>query len=216
MRCILIFFVLTLLSCGEDQPHNRKMYDDSVKEADSVARNDSITHAQLAASSKVRKVDTSTVYDSSIYLQYIPDKILRYRSEKIPEWKLLSPDHWEKYWFNKYLTDSSLVNFAEGDFNCDGSKDYALMLLDDRDDQLGVWVISDQPDGMAAELVMTLDKASPMQYGIATVNEKTIEDMYDSMPVRICGKGIDFEKFESASRIYYYDNGEYKFVQTSD
>ncbi|MGV3588716.1 MAG: hypothetical protein ACO1OF_17055 [Adhaeribacter sp.] len=63
-----------------------------------------------------------------IYQKYISTELLLYIEKKHPTWSIPNENMWYPQLFNKYKTDSSLVNYITGDFDCNGKKDQALIV----------------------------------------------------------------------------------------
>jgi hypothetical protein len=63
-----------------------------------------------------------------IYEKYLSKELLSYMEKTHPAWSVPNEHMWYPQLFNKYKTDSSLVNYVSGDFDCNGKKDYALIV----------------------------------------------------------------------------------------
>ena len=114
--------------------------------------------------------DTIPTYTSDIYKAYITQAVYALLEEKLPGWKLPSPDTWEKYWFHAYKKSNALVDYVNGDFNGDSKPDYAL-LLENEQHAFIVWVL--QSDGInykAIELTELTDVTMPLNRGIKLID----------------------------------------------
>ncbi|KAA5549052.1 hypothetical protein F0145_00155 [Adhaeribacter rhizoryzae] len=63
-----------------------------------------------------------------IYQKYISTELLLFIEKNHPAWSIPNENMWYPQLFNKYKTDSSLVNSIAGDFDCNGQKDQALIV----------------------------------------------------------------------------------------
>jgi hypothetical protein len=73
-------------------------------------------------------VDDKKYSLDEIYQKYVSNELLSYIKKTHPSWSLPNENRWHPRLFNKYKTDSSLVNYVRGDFDCNGKKDCALIL----------------------------------------------------------------------------------------
>lgn len=166
-------------------------------------------------------VDTSIVYTSDIYKQYIPADIDSVIKQQLPEWSLPEPGSWEKLWFNMYKKDSVLINYITGDFNGDRKKDYALILNKGKN-IFAVWVI--QSDGnvyKAIKLHEIKTEQTPIDMGIEFVSKGKLGYIdFDSgkepKPIDLKNPAIQVVFFEQSAETYYWKNGEYQSVTTGD
>lgn len=117
---------------------------------------------------------------------------------------------------------------ARGDFNSDGLPDDAWILLRTSGKGFGVFALLGQPQGRS-KLIQLLDSNNDIaqQYGIALVepgdHQTACGKGYsecggDPEVLHLSTQAIEFFKYESASRIYYWDKsaGVFRQVQISD
>jgi hypothetical protein len=60
--------------------------------------------------------------------KFINKELLLYLKEKHSNWSIPNQFQWYPQLFARYKTDSSLVSYISGDFDCNGQKDYALIV----------------------------------------------------------------------------------------
>jgi len=115
MRKMAILIMISLTACGENKTSTTDTKIDSsvVDSAISITNN--------KAPQKRYSLD-------EIYNQYINPQLLEYLENTHPTWSVPNQNMWHPQLFKKYSGDSTLVNYVSGDFNCDGLKDYALLV----------------------------------------------------------------------------------------
>ncbi|HEU4718664.1 MAG TPA: hypothetical protein VFU15_12555 [Bacteroidia bacterium] len=217
-----IFYTVTLAallsSCGnaEKDPRRDSMFRDSV----AAAKKDPAPSAKEnnAGAIPVADVMPSTC-DSSIYEDYLPSSLQDFLEKDFSGWKLVSPSLWSGYWFDKYKTDSSLVDLFPADFNCDDKTDYALLMYNAERKETGLWIFIAGKAGFSAEKADVWENQPEADLGLYAIQrapDRAVTDVYENKTVKPDCDAIDFVKFESASRVYYRANGKYLYVQTSD
>ena len=171
------------------------------------------------------KKDSTITTDSTatsavlVYTRYVPVELLAHLSKSLPAWKIPDPSSWEKHWWDQYKTDSTLVNYLYGDFNCDGNKDYSMVLTDSKNN-IGAWaflakggtfenVKLDEFENISGIIGCGLIPLSAGKHG-----DLNVEDLNYRVDVKCPGITVIF--FEKAARSYYFENGKLKWIQTGD
>ena len=72
--------------------------------------------------------ESATPVLDAVYENYLPQNLKEYISTNYPEWSLPERYRWHPNLFKKYMRDTTLAPIVSGDFNCDGKKDYALLM----------------------------------------------------------------------------------------
>jgi len=164
--------------------------------------------------------DTAAAYTDAVYAQYVPAQVMTMLKEQLPGWQLPAPGTWEKYWFDAYKKDSTLVNYAPADFNGDHQPDYAL-LLKNTDDQYAVWVLQSQAGTYQAIQLYQLEANNlPLSTGIELLPAGQLNymdlDADDNKTIQLQQPAIQVVFFEAAAETYYWKNGKYQSVTTGD
>jgi hypothetical protein len=145
---------------------------------------------------------------------------------ELPEgWSITTKDQYEK----ELITwlGGSIPNKVEGDFNGDGVKDNAWILVNEGKDKVGMFV-SISMDMQRSEIIQLYEGSfkGRVGYGISLVPP--------GKHVTACGKGywkcregqkpaveldnpgIEFFKFESASSVFFWNGSEFERVPLTD
>ena len=155
-----------------------------------------------------------------IYQQYIPASVHDLLEKQLPGWKLPEPDKWENFWFNHYRNDSSLINYAFGDFNGDLRRDYAFILQKDTSD-IAIWILQSYKDiYQAIKLLHYKDIRQSLDLGIETVPAGKLNyidfDADDVKSLKLKFPGIRALYFERGAETFYWNQNLYKSVITAD
>ena len=154
-----------------------------------------------------------------IYTRYVPAQLLSHLSATMPEWRLPDPSSWEKYWWDQHKTDSTLVNYIAGDFDCNGKRDHAMILTDAKNN-IGAWAFLskgnsfenfklDEFENPGGQIGCGLMLLPPGQHG--DLNQEDVK-----YRVNVKCQGITVIFFEKAARSYYFENGKLKWIQSGD
>jgi hypothetical protein len=203
MKHIPVLFTLLLFACGQNSTEKKTITD---------------TVQQRASPDTTIGEKTPA---GSIYDQYLPQALKSYVQQSLPEWKLPDPTAWEKYWFDEYKKDKSLVNFITGDFNCDGLADHALILLNQQGD-IGAWAFLAKDGSFEKTKLDQFENLSGGPIGTGLLILEKGEHSYlgpegeIEKPVKVKCEGVTVIFFEKAARSYYWENGEVKAIQTGD
>jgi hypothetical protein len=154
-----------------------------------------------------------------IYIKYINPQLLSYLQKEHPEWTVPKQTLWYPNLFNKYKTDSSLVNYIGGDFNCDGTKDYALII--DKGDQAlsAVAFLADNESFKTEELTglmpreaekfdFTFKLYKPGRYNLSDPDLRPTDPKYVNLKCPGVGIGSFNELYEGGDDVFYWDKNE--------
>ena len=201
--------IVSLPACKRTPTHSKIKIDTSIK----VSKPDT-PHTV--------KKDTIPTYTLAVYKSYIPKAVNAMLEEKLPGWKLPSPDTWEKYWFNAYKKDNALVDYVNGNFNGDGKPDYALLLENDQHAFI-IWVLqSGVNDYKAIELKELTEATSPLNIGLELIGKGKLnylsmnENADDIKTLDLKYQAIQVSYFEASAETFYWKNGKYQSVTTGD
>lgn len=205
-------FTLNWFSCKQTPTQSTQLQ----PRADTV-----INKSPQQAQPKVEK-DTIPTYTTAIYKAYIPQAVYALLEEKLPGWKLPSPNSWEKYWFHAYKKANALVDYVNADFNGDGKPDYALLLENERHAFI-VWVLqSDGNDYKAIQLREFSEATLPLDIGLELVDKGELnylsmdEGGEDIKTIDLKYNAIQVSYFEGSAETYYWKDGKYQSVTTGD
>ena len=209
MRLLLILAV-GFIACTQQNPTPK------TKSTDTLTAKSADTPALL----KQQPQDTITTFDSTIYSQYISAEVMRLINHHLPQWYLPAPGNWDAFWFKEYKKDSVLVNYITGDFNCDGKKDYSLLLANAKEG-FAVWVLQSAKETYEAiKLVEFGQMERPVEVGLQFTEVGELNYLYenaeDVKSVTLKCPAISVLYFEKAAVTYYWENGKYVEVQTGD
>jgi hypothetical protein len=161
-----------------------------------------------------------SVPDRAIYSRYLSTALMHYVDISLPDWRLPDPSAWEKYWFDEYKRDKSLVNFISGDFNCDGTIDHALILTNAKGD-IGAWAFLAKDSSFEKTKLDQFESLSnPIGAGLQILEKGEHgyigADGEPAKPVKVNCEGVTVIFFEKAARSYYWEKGKVKAIQTGD
>lgn len=166
-------------------------------------------------------IPRDTIAGADIYNKYIPATLLNYINQSLPNMKLPNPSAWEKYWFDMYRKEKSLVNFVAGDFNCDGRSDYALLLADQKN-RIVPWAFLAKDSGFEKTKLDEFDHMTtgPIDVGLDLLEKGDVHHLSEggepAKPVKLRCEGVTIIFFEKAARSYYWENGKMRSIQTGD
>lgn len=209
---LLIFLTIGLIACNQNnQP---KLVSETNTKNSSI--NDTLESNEINTNTDL---DTSK-YDISIYNKYISEPLKSILDYKLPDWYLIRPENWDNLWFQYYKSESKLVNYISGDFNCDTRQDYAL-LLSNGNNEIAVWAIISKDNTYQAIKIHELGLLkTPIQNGLELIPKGTIDyldlDSEEFKVLKISCDAIQIMYFESAAVAYYWQNGKFESVQTAD
>lgn len=179
--------------------------------------------ANIEKLSSFTKKESPTYSMDDIYQTYINPQLQDYLKKKHPTWSVPDRSKWYPQLFNKYKTDRSLVNYISEDFDCNGKKDYAL-LLDKGGGVLAVVAFLSTGTsfttvelteninygGHAAEKIeFALTLYKPGKYNTSDP-DIAIEARHINLKCYAIGIGLFEELFEGYNDVFYWDKKELK------
>ena len=198
MKPILIVVTCFLISCNnsKNEPNTTEIKKDSVITTDST--------------------EPAAVL---IYTRYVPVNLLQHLSASLPEWSIPDPSAWEKRWWDYYKTNVTLVNYMPGDFNCDGAKDYA-MVLTNRNNNVAAWAFLAKGNSFENKKLDEFQNISgQIGCGLMPLHAGKHGDLNNedvNYRVDVKCPGITLVFFEKAARSYYLEKGKVKWIQSGD
>ena len=198
-----LLIVLALASCQQVKTNN------PVKELEPMV--DSMERAMAPGEKKH--------YLDAIYRNYINQELLAYLEKTHPAWSVPNQNRWYPRLFDKYRTNNSLVNFISGDFDCTGSKDYALIVDKGKGGLAAVAFLGDGSSFKTVELtditplgegkiefVLTLYK--PGKYNIIDPDLDPSDPKHITFRCNSVGIGVFEELYEGGDQVYYWTGNE--------
>lgn len=150
-----------------------------------------------------------------IYEKYVSKELLSYIEKSHPTWSVPNEHMWYPQLFHKYKTDSSLVNYVSGDFDCNGKKDVVL-IVDNGKNGLAVVAFLGVDNGFKTveltelgrpaekiEFVLTLYK--PGRYNIADPDLGPSDPKIVNFKCNGVGVGKFKELYEGGDDVYYWE-----------
>lgn len=203
MKKIITTLALGLASCGQVETH------DDIKNADSMV---------VAGADTLLKSNGPTYSMDEIYGKYLSPRLLAYLKNAHPAWSIPNQNKWYPKLFDKYKTGNSLVNYISADFNCDGTKDYALLLDKGKGMLAAVAFLSNNDSLTTVELTefkqdeeekinYALTLFSPGRYNTADPDLAPGE-RHVNFKCAAIGIGYFKELYEGGNDVYYWDNNE--------
>lgn len=209
---LTVILILALASCSGDGTT-----------VDSNKIGDSIFVDSLES---LLKSDGTTYSMDEFYEHYLDEDLQVYLLKTHPLWSIPSRNKWYPRLFDKYKTDTSLVNYISADFDCNGEKDHAL-LLDKGKGVLGVVAFlskgnsfstvqlteNGNREGEKIEFALTL--FSPGRYD---TDDPDIEPGLRHVTLQCYGIGIGLfkELYDGGNDVYYWEKNELRSCLIED
>ena len=201
MRTLSMLLTLYLLACGENKTSTTDTIIDS-----------SVVDTVLSTTNN--KVPQKRYSLDEIYLKYINPQLLDYLENNHSAWSIPGQNMWHPQLFKKYTKDSSLVNYVSGDFNCDGLKDYAL-LLDKGNNMLSAVAFLKQGSSFKTQELTEFpyrsfdrieDHLVIYEAGTYNISDPDIEpkDRRVKLTCTAVGIGLFKELYEGGKDVYYW------------
>lgn len=211
MKTLTALLIFGIVSCGQAElAADSKTIDDTTGTVNKLSANNT------SLSVNVDK------YSSRIYERYIDLQLKAYLDKKFQGWILPAPNRWDTVWFNQYQSDTTLVNYISGDFDCNKKKDYAL-LLKKASGEMGVYAFLSIGDTFKPIELMDFgkDTGEKIEIGLELLppgeyNHIDPESEEDPPPVKIKCKSVQVLNFEKAAETFYWDKGKMKSITTGD
>lgn len=147
---LICCLAILLVACQKDKKES-----ETIVVIDSMVTTASLLVDTLPTLDELKsKIDTTKVeyrFTEKDYNKVIPKKVQKYISQNFKNWTYPNASHWEEFWFKNFATDSSLVNFIQGDFNLDKKQDYAFFLENAKEKKIAFILI--QGKGKSFETV---------------------------------------------------------------
>jgi hypothetical protein len=202
MKKIIIILTLALCSCGEAGTRNDKIEQDTV----------------LASMDSLLKKDGPTYSMDEIYENFLSPRLQDHLARAHPLWSVPNQNKWYPKLFDKYKTDSSLVNYISADFNCDGTKDYAL-LLDKGKGMLAVVAFLSKNDSLTTVQLTEFkqDEGDKINYALTLFRagkyntsdpDLAPNERHVNLKCAAIGIGYFKELYEGGNDVFYWENGE--------
>ncbi|HEX8332100.1 MAG TPA: hypothetical protein VF622_05730 [Segetibacter sp.] len=211
MKTLIALLVFGFFSCGQD-----------VSTADNKTIDDTTENANKQSVSNTSPSVNSDRYSSGIFEQYIDPQLKAYLDNTFKGWTLPAPNRWDTVWFNQYKSDSTLVNYISGDFDCNGMKDYALLFKKANGVLAAYAFLSTDNLFKAAELVdLGKDEGEHIEIGLELLppgkyNHIDPVSDEDPPPVTIKCNSVQVLNFERAAETFYWEKGKFKSITTGD
>ncbi|MCW3785758.1 hypothetical protein [Plebeiibacterium sediminum] len=149
---------------------------------------------------------------NNIFSQNIPDHIIHFIEEKLPQLSKVSIDEYVAYWNDFMEEEGQLPYYCSGDFNGDNNKDYAILLTDSVK-QLYLYSFLKNENSYKVILIDKLASQNEMIQIVVHIEPKGVwESIVDEINVSKEGVTIDLLD-ESLSWSYYFEDDKFiKFL----
>jgi hypothetical protein len=212
MDKLTVLLILGLISCGR-------------AERSSSRRSDYHT-AQSGEESRIRKknsADSVDKYDTSIYERYLATELKEYLNNQYKGWTFPAPNRWDTVWFNQYKTDTSLLSYVSGDFDCNERKDYAI-IFKKADGFIAAYAFLSRGNYFLPVELMNFgkDEGEQIEIGLEVLppgvyNYIDADNDEDVLPhVKIKCNSVQILNFERAAETFYWEKGKLKSISTGD
>lgn len=201
---LIPLIIIFLFGCGDNKESKEN-------------KNPADTSAVQTTTESNQKTDT-VASPLTVYKNHIPEPVINYINTALTDWSLPSPESWEKYWWDQYKKEKTLVNFISGDFNCDQKIDYAVVLRD-KDSTTGAWVLMAKDSSYTrANLEMISKEPGFIGIGLELMQKGKQADLNGDHPKTINAKceGVTIVFFEKAAHSWYWEKGKWKMIYTAD
>ena len=154
-----------------------------------------------------------------IYQKYLSEDLISYIENTHPTWSVPNQNLWYPQLFNKYKTNSSLVNCISGDFDCNGKKDQALIVDKGKNGLAAVAFLRMDTGFKTVELTelaykegekinyaLTLYK--PGRYDIQDPDLAPSDPTYVNLKCSSIGLGLFKELFEGGNDVFYWERNQ--------
>ena len=211
MKTLTAILVFGLLSCG--QP---------VTTAESKTGDDTTSQGRIASDRKPGLSGDSHMLGSDIYERYIDPQLKTYLDKAFIGWHLPPPRRWDTLWFRQYKSDSNLVNYISGDFDCNEKKDYAILFKKASGVIAAFAFLSTGHTFKAVELMdLGKDSGEHIEVGLELLppgdyNYIEADSEEDPLPIRIKCNSVQVLHFERAAKTFYWEKGKMNSITTGD
>lgn len=162
-----------------------------------------------------------------IYTKYINTQLLSYLRQEHPGWTVPNQNMWYPKLFNKYKTDSSLVNYISGDFNCDGNEDYALIIDKGSQSLAAIAFLADGKSFKTVQLTQLIPREAEKfdftfklykqgKYNISDPDLTPTDLKYVNLKCPAVGIGSFNELYDGGDEVFYWVNNELRSCMIGD
>jgi hypothetical protein len=216
MKTLTALILLALLSCKQQTTTGAtKIIGDTKTPGDT-------SPVPAKTSSGRGMIDTFDQRSNNTYQRYIDQRLKSYLDTASGGWALPAPNRWDTVWFNLYHEDSSLVNYVSGDFDCNGIKDYAL-ILKKANGTIGAYAFLSMGSTFKSEEIIEFGKDTGQQIDIGldllppgTYHYIEPDSEKEPPPIKLKCNSIQVMYFERAAETYYWEKGKFKSITTGD
>jgi hypothetical protein len=208
MKPLIALLILELFSCGE---------------VATTADTKTIDTTQSVKETTINYTSTSEnkQYNKDIYERYIDPRLKNYLDNEFKEWTLPAPSRWDTVWFNQYKSDSTLVNYISGDFDCNQQKDFVL-LFQKANGELSAYAFLSSGNSIKAVKLMDLgiNTGEQIEFGVELLPPGKYNYMdpesEDAPSVKINCNAVQVLSFEKGAETFYWEKGKLKSIMTGD
>lgn len=204
MRYLVFLLIICFTACGENK--------------DQKEGSNSTDTLKQSTIDTTKKTELTPLSSLKVYSSYIPESVNNYITTSLPDWSLPDPESWDKYWWDYYKKEKTLVNFISGDFNCDHKTDHALILTDKKGNT-GAWALLAKDSSYESAKLEQIDKEPGMiGIGLEILEKGKQGDLNGDKPrtVNVKCEGVTIVFFEKAAHSWYWEKGKLKMIQTAD
>jgi hypothetical protein len=154
-----------------------------------------------------------------IYQRYVSEDLLAYLEKTHPAWSVPNQHLWYPQLFNSYKTDSTLVNYVNGDFDCNGKKDHAMILDNGLNRLTTVAFLAEAGGFKTVELTQlsplegnkidfVLSVYKPGRYNITDPDLDPSDPKVVNFKCTGVGIGVFKELYEESDDVFYWDRNQ--------
>jgi hypothetical protein len=206
---------LVVMSCQQPEKTNEQS---SIKSRSTDSANSEAKDGGQMTPNVSKQSDEKQYSLDQMYNRYISEELLSYINKSHPTWSVPNQNLWYPQLFDKYKTSNSLVNYIQGDFDCNGKTDYALIVdkgknilsavaflrFNDRYKTVELTELGNAGEKIAFRL--KLYKAG--HYDIADPDLDPSDPKFVNLKCSGVGIGHFKELYEGGDDVYYWEKGE--------
>lgn len=210
-----LFTFLTFSSCSKQKEEAKSSQSDSTSiqtDSATIESNGIIESEGDTISSIISKQKAEFYFTEKDYKRVIPKKVQKYITKNFKSWSYPNAKHWDEFWFKEFASDTSLVNFVQGDFNFDKKTDYAFYLENKKEKKIAYILLHADADTyktvMFREIAYKGDKPK-FNFGLLAT--------YECDSIKCTGTYVTKIAFDKDSTISgYWKDGKYEEVKTKN
>jgi hypothetical protein len=206
---------LALMSCQQPEKTNEQS---SIKSRSTESTNPEANDGGQMTPTVSKQSDEKQYSLDQMYNSYISEELLSYLDKSHPTWSVPNQNLWYPQLFDKYKTSNSLVNYVQGDFDCNGKTDYAL-IVDKGKNVLGAVAFLRFNDGYKTveltelgnpgeKIAFRLKLYKAGHYDIADPDLDPSDPKFVNLKCSGVGIGHFKELYEGGDDVYYWEKGE--------